>query len=100
MLELPYAFINNTFKCATNEKSGQIFGGLDFNTIGDIRIMGMYTGLSEDMSTGLLAGAKFPSGSWTYPHANRDTQIGSGSADLLLGAYHLGTFPPPLERCL
>jgi hypothetical protein len=53
----------------------------------------MYTGLSEDMSTGLLAGVKVPSGWWTYPHADRDTQIGSGGTDLLLGAYHLGTFP-------
>jgi len=45
------------------------------------------------MSTGLLAGAKVPSGWWTYPHADRDTQIGTGSTDLLLGAYHLGTLP-------
>jgi hypothetical protein len=91
MLELPYAF--RYFK-STND-SGQIFG-TNFNTIGDIRIEGMYTGLSEDMSTGLLAGVKVPSGWWTYPHADRDTQIGSGSTDLLLGAYHLGTFPSHL----
>lgn len=93
MLELPYAF--RYFK-STND-SGQIFG-TNFNTIGDIRIQGMYTGISEDMSTGLLAGAKFPSGWWTYPHADRDTQIGSGSTDLLLGAYHLGTFPSRIGK--
>ena len=91
MMELPYAF--RYFK-STND-SGQIFG-TNFNTIGDIRIQGMYTGLSEDMSTGLMAGAKVPSGWWTYPHADRDTQIGSGSTDLLLSAYHLGTFPSQL----
>ncbi len=91
MLELPYAF--RYFK-STND-SGQIFG-TNFNTIGDIRIQGMYTGLSEDMSTGLMAGVKVPSGWWTYPHADRDTQIGSGSTDLLLSAYHLGTFPSHL----
>lgn len=93
MLELPYAF--RYFKSTAD--SGKIFG-TNFNTIGDIRIQGMYTGLSEDMSTGLLAGVKVPSGWWTYPHADRDTQIGSGSTDLLLGAYHLGTFPTHLGK--
>jgi hypothetical protein len=53
----------------------------------------MYTGLSEDMSTGLLAGVKVPSGWWTYPHADRDTQVGTGSTDLLLGGYQLGAIP-------
>jgi hypothetical protein len=91
MLELPYTY--RYFK-STND-SGRIFG-TNFNTIGDIRVQGMYTGLSEDMSTGLLAGVKVPSGWWTYPHADRDTQIGSGSTDLLFGAYHLGTFPSQL----
>jgi hypothetical protein len=67
-----------------------------FNSIGDIRIMGTYTGLSEDMSNGLQLGVKVPSGWWTYPHADRDTQIGTGSTDLLLGAYHLGTIPTKL----
>jgi hypothetical protein len=88
MLEVPYT--DRFFK--TDTGGGQI-GGFNFNSIGDIRIQGMYTGLSEDMSTGLLAGVKVPSGWWTYPHADRDTQIGSGGTDLLLGAYHLGTFP-------
>ncbi len=91
MLELPYTY--RYFKSV--QDSGQI-RGFNFNTIGDIRIQGMYTGLSEDMSTGLLAGVKVPTGWWTYPHADRDTQIGSGSTDLLLGAYHLGTFPSHL----
>jgi len=66
------------------------------NSIGDIRIQGMYTGLSEDMSTGLLMGVKVPSGDWHYPLFDRDTQIGTGSTDLLMGAYHLGTLPKQL----
>jgi hypothetical protein len=65
----------------------------DNNSIGDIRLQGMYTGLSEDMSTGLLMGVKVPTGDWTFPYWDRDTQIGSGSTDLLMGAYKLGTFP-------
>ena len=90
MLELPYTY--RFFKSAT--ASG--IQGFNFNSLGDSRIQGMYTGLSEDMSTGLLGGLKVPSGWWTYPHADRDTQIGSGSTDLLFGAYHLGTLPPRL----
>ena len=66
------------------------------NSIGDIRIQGMYTGISEDMSTGLLMGVKVPSGDWTYPPYDRDTEIGTGSTDLLMGAYRLGTFPTQL----
>jgi len=93
MLEVPYTY--RYFKSV--QDSGQI-QGFNFNTIGDIRIQGMYTGLSEDMSTGLLAGVKVPSGWWTYPHADRDTQIGTGTTDLLLGAYHLGTFPSHLGQ--
>jgi hypothetical protein len=90
MFEVPYWY--RYFKTA---ESGQA-QRFNFNSIGDIRLMGMYTGLSEDMSTGLLAGVKVPSGWWTYPNADRDTQIGSGSTDLLLGAYQLGTFPSRL----
>jgi hypothetical protein len=93
MLELPYTY--RYFKSVQN--SGEV-RGFNFNTIGDIRIQGMYTGLSEDMSTGLLAGVKVPSGWWTYPHADRDTQIGTGTTDLLFGAYHLGTFPSHLGQ--
>lgn len=66
------------------------------DSFGDVRIQGMYTGLSEDMSTGLLMGVKVPSGDWTYPNYDRDTQIGTGSTDLLMGAYHLGTLPAKL----
>ena len=93
MLELPYTY--RYFKSV--QDSGQV-RGFNFNTIGDIRIQGMYTGLSEDMSTGLLAGVKVPSGWWTYPHADRDTQIGTGTTDLLFGAYHLGTVPSHLGK--
>ncbi len=58
--------------------------------IGDIEIMGIYTGFFKDMSTGLMFGIKLPSGTFTAPGIDRDTQIGTGSTDLLLGAYHRG----------
>ncbi len=58
--------------------------------IGDIEVMGMYTGFFKDMSTGVIFGIKFPTGPYTATGIDRDTQIGSGSTDLLLGGYHRG----------
>jgi hypothetical protein len=58
--------------------------------IGDLEIMGMYTGLSKDMSTGVMFGLKLPTGMYTAPGFDRDTQIGTGSTDLILGAFHRG----------
>ncbi len=43
------------------------------------------------MSSGLSLGVKLPTGDWTYPNFDRDTSIGTGTTDLLLGGYHLGT---------
>ena len=64
--------------------------GFDHGSVGDIRIKGSYTGLSSDMSTGLTFGVKLANGDSSYANFDADTQIGSGSTDLLLGAYHLG----------
>ncbi len=61
------------------------------SALGDIRVLGTYTGISPDMSTGLSVGVKLPTGDWTYPNFDRDTSIGTGTTDLLLGGYHLGT---------
>ena len=58
--------------------------------VGDIRIKGAYTGFSADMSSGLTFGLKLANGDSSYPYFDADTQIGSGSTDLLLGGYHLG----------
>jgi hypothetical protein len=59
-------------------------------SIGDIEIMGMYTGFFKDMSTGIIFGVKLPSGTFTAPGIDRDNQVGTGSTDLLLGAFHRG----------
>jgi hypothetical protein len=90
MLEVPYWQRNYTGAYVGNNQDIQSF---DMNSIGDLRIMGMYTGLSEDMSTGLLYGFKLPTGDWHYPPYDRDTQIGTGSTDLLLGGYKMGNLP-------
>jgi hypothetical protein len=90
MLEVPYWERN--YKGAYNGDNKDI-QEFDTNSIGDIRLLGMWTGWSEDMSTGLLAGFKVPSGDWHYPPYDRDTQIGTGSTDLLLGGYKMGHVP-------
>ncbi len=57
---------------------------------GDLELQAMYTGLSKDMSTGLTFGVKLPTGDFKAPGFDRDTQIGTGSTDLLIGAFHRG----------
>jgi hypothetical protein len=69
---------------------------LNWSGVGDLRLEGLYTGFSEDLSSGLTFGVKLPTGSFTHNDAfgdiDRDTEIGSGSTDLLLGAFHRGRF--------
>jgi hypothetical protein len=61
------------------------------SALGDIRLLARYTGFSSDLSTGVTLGVKLATGDWTYPNFDRDTAIGTGTTDLLLGGYHLGT---------
>ena len=62
----------------------------DHTALGDVRVMGVYSGFSKDMSTGVLFGLKLPTGDYTYAGFDRDVAIGTGTTDLILGAYHLG----------
>jgi len=84
--------IPTTDRSLTTDTQNPAFGIATFNSkdIGDIEIMGMYTGFFKDMSTGIIFGLKLPTGTFTAPGIDRDTQIGSGSTDLLLGAFHRG----------
>jgi hypothetical protein len=69
------------------------FAGIDtFNAkdLGDIEVMGMYTGFFSDMSTGVIFGLKLPTAPYTTPGFDRDNQIGTGSTDLILGGFHRG----------
>lgn len=65
-------------------------GTFTHSALGDVRLKGIYTGLSSDLSTGIIFGVKLPTGDSTYPNFDPDTEIGTGSTDVLLGAYHLG----------
>lgn len=64
--------------------------GANHAALGDIRLEGVYTGLSPDMSTGLILGVKLPNGDWKYSGFDRDTEIGTGSTNIIVGAYHMG----------
>ena len=73
----------------TDENTGNPVS-FDHGALGDIRIKGIYAGLFDDMSTGLTFGFKLPTGDSSYVNFDPDTEIGSGSTDLLLGIYHMG----------
>jgi hypothetical protein len=57
---------------------------------GDIRLNAVFTGFSPDLSTGLRLGVKLPTGGFHTPGFDRDTAIGTGSTDLLIGGFHQG----------
>ncbi|HWA04143.1 MAG TPA: hypothetical protein VG819_11530 [Rhizomicrobium sp.] len=66
----------------------------DHTALGDVRLMASYSGFSPDMSTGIVVGVKLPTGDSTYADFDPDVEIGSGSTDILLGAYHTGDITP------
>jgi hypothetical protein len=86
MVRVP--IVNRTLITDTGSYAGIVpFGSRD---IGDVDVMAIYTGFFKDMSTGVMFGLKLPTGPYNAPGLDRDTQIGSGSTDLLLGAFHRG----------
>lgn len=60
--------------------------------LGDLRITATYSGFFKDKSTGLIFGLKLPTGDFHYAGFDRDTEIGSGATDLVIGGYHTGAF--------
>ncbi|HEY1793437.1 MAG TPA: hypothetical protein VGG34_11010 [Opitutaceae bacterium] len=85
--ELPYE--QRHFE-TTGGASGQDLVSLDFGGVGDARVEGIYTTTSR--SDGVIFGLKLPTGSYTrndaYGDIDRDTEIGSGSTDALIGGFH------------
>ena len=79
---------NRTFR--TENDAGTGVDTFTHTALGDVRLMGVYTGLSGDLSTGLQLGVKLPTGDWRYGGFDRDTEIGAGSTDILIGGYHRG----------
>lgn len=70
------------------------------SSIGDIRVIGRYSGFSADKTAGIIAGIKLPTGS-TDANFNSGAaagtpldpslQIGTGSTDIILGGFITGT---------
>ena len=87
-LELPY---EDRHFVTTGGVTGNDIVTLNFSGVGDIRIQGIYTGFSPDLSQGLTFGLKLSTGSYTtndaYQDIDRDSEIGSGSTDILLGGF-------------
>ncbi len=85
--EITVPFTQRRFT-TTDDLSGDIVS-FNHSAVGDVRVKGIYSGFSADMSSGITFGLKLPTGDYTYPGFDRDTSIGSGSTDVLLGAYHM-----------
>ena len=86
-LEVPYDY--RRFK--TDVGGGDIVSR-NWSQWGDIRLEGIYTGFFADLSAGVTFGVKLPTGDFDFsPNVvDRDTQIGTGSTDILLGGYYRG----------
>jgi hypothetical protein len=93
-VEVPY---DERYFKTTGGASGTDIVALNWASLGDIRVEGIYTGFSPDMSTGINFGFKLPTGDYTHNDSfgdvDRDTQLGSGSTDVLLGGFHRGNLP-------
>jgi len=86
-LEMP--FDSRRFKA--DDGTGNI-ATHNWNQLGDIRVEGIYTGFFADLSAGVTFGLKLPTGSYMEDpdFVDRDTQIGTGSTDILLGGFYRG----------
>jgi hypothetical protein len=87
MVRMPFA--DRDFTTTVDPAVG-LLHTFNSKSVGDIEVVGMYTGFFEDMSTGLTFGLKVPTGTYTAYGLDRDSQIGSGSTDLILGGFHRG----------
>jgi hypothetical protein len=92
-VEIPYDYRGFV---TTGGASGDDIVSLNWKQLGDIRIKGIYTGFSSDLSSGLTFGLKLPNGSFTHNDAygdiDRDSELGTGSTDLLLGGFYRHNF--------
>lgn len=71
--------------------------------LGDIRVLGRYQGFSEDHSFGVQGGVKLATGGFHQTFnagvqagqpLDRGLQLGTGTTDLLIGAYAFGSLAP------
>ncbi|QUD88867.1 hypothetical protein [Phenylobacterium montanum] len=79
---------SRTFRTETDAGTG--VDRFSDTALGDMRVVATYTGLSKDQSSGLIVGLKLATGDWKHAGFDRDTEIGTGSTNLLLGGFHSG----------
>ena len=84
-LEVPYDFRSFTKR----NDAGKIVTD-NWHQFGDVRIEGLYTGFSPDLSAGVNLGVKLPTGDFKFdPNlVDRDSQLGTGSTDILMGGFY------------
>jgi hypothetical protein len=84
-VEVPY-----DFRSFTGENDAGKIVTDNWSQFGDVRIEGLYTGFSPDLSAGVNLGVKLPTGDYTFDSkfVDRDTQLGTGSTDLLIGGFY------------
>jgi hypothetical protein len=86
-IEVPYDY--RTFKTDTG---GGNIATRNWSQLGDIRLEGIYTGFFADQSAGVTFGVKLPTGDFNFDPdvVDRDSQLGTGSTDILLGGFYRG----------
>ena len=84
-VEVPYDFRSFTTKTGAGR-----LATVKWNQFGDVRIEGLYTGFSPDLSAGVNLGVKLPTGDFKFDPkiVDRDTQLGTGSTDILMGGFY------------
>ena len=102
MLQVPYLYRTHATDGTINSPNAPL--GSNYTTssdsgMGDVRIIGSYTGLSTDRTSGIIAGIKLPTGSTnTFFNGGAGAgsaldsglQLGTGSTDLILGGFTSG----------
>lgn len=79
-----------------HETYNPTFNTSQSSTLGDARVIGRYSGFSEDQTFGLIFGVKLPTGPINATFSDgvspldRSLQPGTGSTDVIVGAYKAG----------
>jgi hypothetical protein len=69
-------------------------GSTTWGSFGDLRVEGIYAGFFPDLSAGVTFGLKLPTGNFSYDDStptsllDRDTELATGSTDILLGGFY------------
>ena len=96
-VQIPYLHrTHGTNGTTTNNVIGENYTESTDSGLGDIRVIGRYNGLSDDKTSGLIAGVKLATGNTNANFLNGSAldsglQLGTGSTDIIFGAFTSGT---------